>query len=1541
MACREQGVGWSEETICSICLEFFTEPVSLECGHSFCLACITQCQKRKTNFCPECRAIFPARQLRINRALAKLAERARELNLNLNEEENDLHCEEHEEQLKLFCETDKKLICLICRDALEHREHHFRPIKEAVEIQKAQIKTSLELLMEKNSLISETERKQIQKIRGIREQSRSLQDYVTSEFDSMHQFLNVKEQEYIRNLKEQEKRIRDTMEETLRKIQDNLHSIQEEISNLQKRMKEKSGVVFLKKEIHCMNRGSNDYEVLPVADGALSLEKFGFTFFLAWKEMSEAINPVAVALDVETANRLLEVSDDLKAVRWTRRQKKVPDTRKRFTVWPCVLGSEGFTSGRHYWEVDVAGNRGWGLGVVKESVERKQRVDLAPENGFWIIRRTGDGFSVLTSPEPHLPVSPIPGRVGVYLSYESGTVSFYNVETKSHLHTFTGNKFTEKLYPFFWTLDENSWLSGFVSWFRVTPAGRHSQSLLDRKESGINMASKRQVWSLTQELICPICLDFFTDPVSLECEHNFCRSCITRCWDGAERNSCPKCREVFADRTLKVNRALARLAERARKLSLNPREESKLNCEEHEEELKLFCTTDKKLICVICATAREHREHRFLPIKEAVEVYKAQMKSSVTSLRKRISKIQEHEQHQQQKISGLKEKSYILQSHFRTEFSKMHQTLVEKEQRLLRELKEEEKRLVNRMEENLRAIQEDLISAQRKLSNYQERLDQEGAVIFLQEEVIQNERISNKEYKFDAEDEMFQFGKFDHPLLFKAALREILDAIKPASVTLDVETAHPALEVSEDRKSVRWTGIRRDLPDTGKRFTVWPCVLGSEGFTSGRHYWEVEVEGNWGWSLGVAAEFVERKAGVGQRPETWVWVIERSGDEFYANTSHPSLLASDPAPGRVGVYLNYQLGTVSFYNAETKSHLYTFTVNNFMGKLYPFVGTWDENQSLRICCDSALDLPKCQARRPAAGAGARSGSRSVPNHWRIQRPKLRPPDPERNWRPLDLRGNRTADRNLSRVSSHRQLRIENDLLLRFPPGLWRRTVDGAGIQRRNRKSVTPPESILNPDVLVINMASIQLLSLTEEITCPICLDFFTDPVILECGHNFCRFCITQCWEREERNPCPECREEFADRTLRVNRALARLSEKARKRNLNPKEKGSKLHCEEHGEELKLFCETDKTLLCLICRDAPEHREHRFLPIKEAVKVYKAQIDSSIESLAKRTSVIQEMEQRQKQKISGVREQSHILHSHVTSEFAKTHQILAEKEQRILRDLRDEEERILNRMEKNLREIQEDLNSIQLEVSKLQKRLEQEGVIFLKEEACQKLRISEKCASSVVADVLQISKFDHPFLLHAALREMLDAIKQDSVMLDVETVGPRLEVSEDRTSVRWTQNCISPLDTGKRFIIWPCALGSEGFTSGRHYWEVELGENWGWCLGVAAESVERKREVKMTTANGVWAIERVGDEFHANTSPPSLLPVDPSLGRLGVYLRIESGIISFYNAETKSHLYTFTGNTFTEKLFPFFWTWDENQWLRICSGSAPDLSIVQA
>ncbi|XP_078272103.1 zinc-binding protein A33-like [Rhinoraja longicauda] len=463
------------------------------------------------------------------------------------------------------------------------------------------------------------------------------------------------------------------------------------------------------------------------------------------------------------------------------------------------------------------------------------------------------------------------------------------------------------------------------------------------------MAAKEQVESLTEEVVCPICMDFFTDPVALECGHYFCRSCITQSWDREERNSCPECREVFTDRTLRVSRALARLAEKARTLSLNRTEkESKPHCEKHQEELKLFCETDKKLICLVCAAGREHKSHSFMPVGEAVEIYKVKVKSS-EYLTEKKSEIEKIEQKQKRSISGVQ--SHNLQSQITSQFAELHQILTEKEQCLLGEIWEEEKKLVKTMEKNLQEIQENLKSIQEELSKLQEQIDHKDDVIFLKEVAGRKTRFSDEAKPMLVADEALMIETFDRTFFYNMALRETSDIIKRVSVTLDVETAGPGLEVSEDRKRVRRT--RRRLPDTGKRFTDSACVLGSEGFTSGRHYWEVEVAGCEGWSLGVAAESVEKKGPVTLTPETGVWSIERWDDDFVAFTSPPSRLPARPIPGRVGVYLSYESGTVSFYDADTKSHLHTFTGNKFTEKLCPFFWTWHEDHWLRICSGSA------------------------------------------------------------------------------------------------------------------------------------------------------------------------------------------------------------------------------------------------------------------------------------------------------------------------------------------------------------------------------------------------------------------------------------------------------------------------------------------------------------------------------------------------------------------------------------------------------------
>ncbi|KAI1901259.1 hypothetical protein AGOR_G00032480 [Albula goreensis] len=159
---------------------------------------------------------------------------------------------------------------------------------------------------------------------------------------------------------------------------------------------------------------------------------------------------VDVTLDPKTANPSLVLSDDGKQVTDGDKRQDLPDNPERFNRSPSVLGKEGFDSGRAYWEVCVRGKTDWDLGVVKESISRKGRITLCPENGFWTLwLRIGKKYEANDKKVASLNLRVKPRKVGVYLDYEKGQVSFYNVEARSHIYTFTGCSFTGKLFPFF------------------------------------------------------------------------------------------------------------------------------------------------------------------------------------------------------------------------------------------------------------------------------------------------------------------------------------------------------------------------------------------------------------------------------------------------------------------------------------------------------------------------------------------------------------------------------------------------------------------------------------------------------------------------------------------------------------------------------------------------------------------------------------------------------------------------------------------------------------------------------------------------------------------------------------------------------------------------------------------------------------------------------------------------------------------------------------------------------------------------------------
>ncbi|XP_065272066.1 butyrophilin subfamily 1 member A1-like [Emys orbicularis] len=157
---------------------------------------------------------------------------------------------------------------------------------------------------------------------------------------------------------------------------------------------------------------------------------------------------VDVTLDPDTANPYLVLSEDRKRVRDGDTRQDLPDNPERFDYCDSVLGTEGFTGGRRYWEVEVGDKPEWDLGVCRESVNRKGQVTPTPVNGYWAVRLLGGRYEALTSPPTPLPVSVRPSRVGIFLDYEAGEVSFYNVTDRSHLFTFT-DTFSGTLHPYF------------------------------------------------------------------------------------------------------------------------------------------------------------------------------------------------------------------------------------------------------------------------------------------------------------------------------------------------------------------------------------------------------------------------------------------------------------------------------------------------------------------------------------------------------------------------------------------------------------------------------------------------------------------------------------------------------------------------------------------------------------------------------------------------------------------------------------------------------------------------------------------------------------------------------------------------------------------------------------------------------------------------------------------------------------------------------------------------------------------------------------
>ncbi|XP_061106728.1 zinc-binding protein A33-like [Conger conger] len=429
-----------DDLCCSVCCDIFKEPVVLKCSHSFCRVCLQQCWEEKgSRECPICRRKASMDDPPLNLALKNIVESyLKQKTERETADKTEARCSLHGEKLVLFCEHDKEPLCFICQTSRKHRNHPVCPVEEAALELKEELKPALNLVKEKLKKFTEVEQGCKKTAEHIRSQAQHTERQIKAEFEKLQQFLREEEEARLAALKEEEEQKSRIMEEKLEHISGDISTLTDKITALETAM-ETEDTSFLKCTLQ-------DPELLS---GALIdvAKHLGNLTFRVWETMLGMVQYTPVMMDPNIAHANLSLSDDLTTVRHTGTAQNCPDNPERFNRIVNVLGSEGFTSGKHSWEVKVGNKPKWDVGVVKESINRKGNEPAGPEDGYWLIMlRNGDEYRAAGVTD--LTLKRKPQSIRVQLDYDRGEVSFFNSSDLSLIYTFK-HTFTERVFPFF------------------------------------------------------------------------------------------------------------------------------------------------------------------------------------------------------------------------------------------------------------------------------------------------------------------------------------------------------------------------------------------------------------------------------------------------------------------------------------------------------------------------------------------------------------------------------------------------------------------------------------------------------------------------------------------------------------------------------------------------------------------------------------------------------------------------------------------------------------------------------------------------------------------------------------------------------------------------------------------------------------------------------------------------------------------------------------------------------------------------------------